>query len=78
MVDRLGSELTAGCTVAYPGRQGSRCWTSTGTVVETDEGDGARRLPRVKVVGGGHEPDKPELGTRWVGFDRNVIVVRPK
>lgn len=78
MKDRFGKEVVVGCTVAYPGRQGSSCWIATGRVVEIDPGEGEwpnRRNPRLLLDGGGHSPGDA-FGKRWIGFySAHTIVV---
>lgn len=73
MKDRFDHEVFVGCTVAYPGRASSRCWISTGRVIEIDLGEG-RRGPRLRLEGGGAgATDK--LKARWIGFNDQVLVM---
>lgn len=77
MKDRFGKDITVGCTVAYPGRQGSSCWIATGQVIEVDEGGGTwpdKRRPRLRLEGGGHDPGDA-FGKRWIGFYPSHTIV---
>lgn len=80
MKDALGFEVEVGCTVAYPCRQGSRCWHGKGRVLEIDEAGNS-----VKLTGGGTTTrfDQKTLNLldvpkrdRWVTGGKHLVVAK--
>lgn len=87
MKDRFDTEVTVGCTVAYPGRQGSSVWISTGMVTEIladppkDFPSYRAWTPKIKLTGGTTRPfwtgEKQDMGNRSITWTDNVIVLKP-
>ena len=79
MKDVLGVEVEVGCTVAYPCRQGSRCWHGKGRVLEIDEvgswvkltGGMTTRLDRKSL----NLLDMP-MRNRWVMGGKHLVVTK--
>lgn len=75
--DRFDREVTVGCVVAYPGRQSSSCWITTGKVTEILDEDTHHRA-RLRLVGGcGRRRwnSSAELGQRMITWSDQVIVI---
>lgn len=72
LVDRFSQEAFVGCTVAYPGRSGSSCWITTGTVVALLPATGSRPA-KVKLNGGSRGGNQRQLGPRTVKWSQEFI-----
>jgi len=70
LTDRYLREVKKGDVVAYPGREGSSTWITTGEVVEVDQ-----LRQRVRLDGGSRGHDSKQLGRRWIRWHRNHLIL---
>lgn len=72
MKDRLGIEITRGCSIVYPGRAGGSAWNTTARVLEVHH-------DKLVVTSGSRGFDwngeqTKELGMRTIRCLRDVLV----
>ena len=79
--DRFLRPIKVGDTIAYPGRAGSSCWITTGTVTEVleerpaDLPEWRHWHPKLRLDGGSQGVTQKQLGQRTVGYTCDMIIL---